>query len=448
MKMTNTKTIFEFGYLAVQESLETTVISKSAFNYLKDISLQEGADTNKCLKLVKRYGIEMLQVQNYVGVLFAPNGEHIEVLPKIAKKTTNIKTSRKQLLMMLQSLGTFRHIVTNQASVESKNMSLLDIFIDQFLSSVSHLIKCGLRSDYISQTDNLNYCKGKLLISKQLKHNFINQHKFYVEYDEYMINRPANRLLKTALRKVQKYAQLAKHQRLLHELLFMFADVPVSKSVKQDINALKIGRNMSEYNTPLAWAKLILAGVSPLSMQGNNQAFSLLFPMESVFESYVASVLRKQLINNATLTVQAKEHYLIESAPKKFKLKPDLLINLNDNNQTQIVLDTKWKLIEPNSSKDHLSQSDFYQMFAYGHKYLNGEGDLILIYPAHDEFMHAVEHSYKFNNGLNLWVCPFLICDKGKSELLLPDNLQLEFINFRQKSKKDVRINIANFQVY
>lgn len=429
--MANSHTVFEFGYLTIKDSSDSKKISTTAFNYLKDISLQEGAETNKCLKLVKRHGVEMLQVQNYVGVIFSPNGEYIEVLPKTAKKSDNESTSRNQLLMMLKSLGTFRHIVTKQASVASKKMSLLDVFIEQFISNVNQLVKRGLKSDYVSQIDNLNYCKGKLLISKQIKHNFVNQHKFHVEYDEYLINRPANRLLKTALTKVKSYARLAKHQRLLHELLFVFADVPMSKSVKQDFNALKIGRNMKEYETPLAWAKLILEDISPLSTKGDIKAFSLLFPMEAVFESYVASVLRKQLVDGATLTAQAKSEYLIESPSRKFQLKPDLLISIDSDkpeDSGKIVLDTKWKIVNPNDSQDDLSQSDFYQMFAYGHKYLGGEGHLILIYPQHDSFKDAVAESYNFTVDLKLWVCPFKICENGNSELILPRDLGLKFI--------------------
>lgn len=48
-------------------------------------------------------------------------------------------------------------------------------------------------------------------------------------------------------------------------------------------------------------------------------------------------------------------------------------------------------------------------MFAYGHKYLNGEGELFLIYPRHDGFNQAIEHSFNFddNERLRLWVVPF-----------------------------------------
>lgn len=422
-------TVFEYGYLtcdkAASDELGAKTISKRAFEYLKDVSLSaEESDTSKCLGLTKRFGHELLQVKNYVGVLFTPTGEHIEVLPKTGRKSVTheqaVSESREMLLMMLQHLGSFRYVASNQANIASKQMPLLEAFINQFLQSVNTLVKRGLKSDYVTQEDNLRYQKGKLKVSQQIRHNIVNKHKFYVEYDEYLINRPANRLLKTALLKLVNYTRLATNQKLLRELQFAFADVPTSKSVKQDIIALKLDRGMLEYHSPIAWAKLILDGFSPLSMKGDNSALSLLFPMEAVFESYVASVLRKQLPDGAELTTQASSKYLVTHNDRtQFKLKPDLLLTLPDN--SKLILDTKWKLLDLDEHNYGLSQSDLYQMFAYGHKYLNGKGDLFLIYPAHHFFNKPIEYSFDFSDTLRLWVVPFESDLNGDSRLILPD---------------------------
>lgn len=422
-------TVFEYGYLtcdkAASDELGAKTISKRAFEYLKDVSLSaEESDTSKCLGLTKRFGHELLQVKNYVGVLFTPTGEHIEVLPKTGRKSITheqaVSESREMLLMMLQHLGSFRYVASNQANIASKQMPLLEAFINQFLQSVNTLVKRGLKSDYVTQEDNLRYQKGKLKVSQQIRHNIVNKNKFYVEYDEYLINRPANRLLKTALLKLVNYTRLATNQKLLRELQFAFADVPTSKSVKQDIIALKLDRGMLEYHSPIAWAKLILDGFSPLSMKGDNSALSLLFPMEAVFESYVASVLRKQLPDGAELTTQASSKYLVTHNDRtQFKLKPDLLLTLPDN--SKLILDTKWKLLDLDEHNYGLSQSDLYQMFAYGHKYLNGKGDLFLIYPAHHFFNKPIEYSFDFSDTLRLWVVPFESDLNGDSRLILPD---------------------------
>ncbi len=408
-------TVFEYGYLTFEKAacddMGAKLISKNAFEYLKEVCLGGSEhEMSLCLGFLKRHGYELIQVKNYVGVILTPSGEHIEILPKTGRKISTSEDaeieSRELLLRMLQHLGTFRHIVTNQASVSGKQMPLLEVFVSEFLQSVNRLVKKGLKSDYVRQVENLNFHKGKLLVSKQVRHNVVNRHKFYVEYDEYLTNRPANRLIKTALEKITRVTRFATNQKLLQELKFAFVDIPCSKSIKYDINALKLDRSMQDYHEPIDWAKLVLEGVSPLSMKGEHNALSLLFPMEMVFESYVASVLRSQLNDGSELTTQARSKHLVtHDGRNRFQLKPDLLITKPD--QSMIVLDTKWKLLDLDAHHYGLSQADLYQMFAYGHKYLNGVGELYLIYPAHETFTKPIEHSFDFCDSLKLWVVPF-----------------------------------------
>ncbi len=72
------------------------------------------------------------------------------------------------------------------------------------------------------------------------------------------------------------------------------------------------------------------------------------------------------------------------------------------------VLDTKWKRLDSELGRKNygLSQTDFYQLFAYGQKYLNGQGDLVLIYPKRASFQEALP-VFEFSEGLRLWVVPF-----------------------------------------
>ena len=207
--------------------------------------------------------------------------------------------------------------------------------------------------------------------------------------------------------------------------MFAFNEVPLSNHVKNDFASMKVTRGMDHYQKPLAWARLILEGITPLSMQGKAEAISLLFPMEAVFEAYVGSILRKQLKTPYSLKEQARSQYLVEfNNSRWFNLRPDLLVE--KHGKPFIVMDTKWKLIDSTKSngkdKMGMSQADFYQMFAYGHKYLKGEGELVLIYPKTESFNQPVPFSFDFSEQLKLWVVPFDISDgvKNQNRLILP----------------------------
>ncbi|HBM1915690.1 TPA: restriction endonuclease, partial [Escherichia coli] len=193
-----------------------------------------------------------------------------------------------------------------------------------------------------------------------------------------------------------------------------------------DINNLRLERGMAHYNEPMAWAQLILRGMSPSALQGNTKAISLLFPMEAVFESFVAQTLPYELPSHLKVIPQAATYSLVKHGSNDcFKLRPDLLIQSRRPVQTKLVMDTKWKLINSNSQKTTqygLAQADFYQMFAYGQKYLNGIGEMYLIYPAHDQFNQPIQQHFAFSKTLKLWVVPYQItANRGERMMWVKD---------------------------
>ncbi|RMV41698.1 5-methylcytosine-specific restriction protein C, partial [Pseudomonas syringae pv. papulans] len=101
-------------------------------------------------------------------------------------------------------------------------------------------------------------------------------------------------------------------------------------------------------------------------------------------------------------------------------LKPDLLIK--DAKKDLLVLDTKWKLLDGlkanGTNKYGLAQGDFYQLQAYGQSYLNGSGDVVLIYPRTGAFDRPLPvFEFPKTGGLRLWVLPF--CLKSR-QLMVP----------------------------
>ncbi len=143
--------------------------------------------------------------------------------------------------------------------------------------------------------------------------------------------------------------------------------------------------------------------------------------MEAVFEAYVTRHLSRQLNSSLTLKTQARSHHLVEHREQNwFQLKPDFLVR--QSGKDILVLDAKWKLLDRGkmngSEKYGLSQSDFYQLQAYGVSYLDGVGDVVLIYPKTDEFSEPLSvFDFPKNTGMRLWVLPF--CLKQR-RLMLP----------------------------
>lgn len=421
-------TIYEFDALAVDapgvtDSVGLRSVPQPVFAWLESqaLSLAEAGET-AWLKLSQRRGRRAVQVASFVGVIRAPDGYQIEVLPKVAKAIGGGDGEARGLLIeMLRCLGGFRHIQTDSAKLLATHMPLLEVFIGEFLRAVGHLVKCGLRRDYNSQQDNVFALRGKLQMAMHLRSNICRRDRFFTDFDEFSPNRPENRLLHAALLRVLAWTTSHTHQQLARELCYVFAEVPASSHPSADFQRVRQDRSMVHYDGAIAWARLILKDESPLTGAGGHQAPSLLFPMEAVFEAFVAKHLASQVAQEFTLHTQVRSLSLVRHLEKDwFRLKPDLLVRALEVNR--LVLDTKWKLIDgqqaTSSDKYGLDQGDFYQLHAYGLNYLNGNGDVVLIYPKTDAFNKALPvFEFPKSTGLRLWVLPF--CLKQK-KLMLP----------------------------
>lgn len=422
-------TLYEFDVLTVAGTFVASwagvhAVPPGVFAWLENRALQAaGSGEPAWLRLTQRNGQRAVQVTSFVGVIRAPDGYQIEVLPKLGRIPGSADSEVRQLLIrMLRCLNGFRHIRTDSAQLQATRMPLLEVFVGEFLRAVEKLVKQGLRSDYCAQQDNVFALRGKLQMSTHLRQNRCRRDRFFVEFDEFTPDRPENRLLHLALRRVLDWTAVPASQQAARELCFIFADVPLPHDPAMDFQRVRLDRGMVQYEAPLAWARLILADESPLTGMGGHQAPSLLFPMEAVFEAYVAKHLARQLRSGFSLHVQTRTMSLVRHMDQHwFQLRPDLLVQ--DGQGSRLVLDTKWKLINARQTtgtdKYGLDQADFYQLFAYGQNYLAGKGDLVLVYPGTADFSSPLP-VFEFPGvfGLRLWVLPFCLQSR---KLLLPE---------------------------
>lgn len=387
----------------------------NVYGWLEDQCLRSDEQGEAAwLRLTQRRGRRVVQVKSFVGVIRAPDGFQVEVLPKVGKAIGGGKIEARQLLIeMLCCLRDFRHVQTDSAKILAVRMPLLEVFIAEYLRAVEHVVKRGLRSDYSSKRDNLFALRGKLLMAPHLRQNLCRADRFFTEHDEFEIDRPENRLLCAALRRVLTLSASQTNQQLARELTFVFADVPVSAQPSIDFQQVRMDRGMGYYADALAWARLILDEESPLTGVGGRSAPSLLFPMEAVFEAFVAKHLANQLARPLILKTKTRSHHLVRHREQHwFRLEPDLLVRCNGSDV--LVLDTKWKLLDGlkanGTDKYGLSQSDFYQLQAYGLSYLGGRGEVVLIYPKTASFDQPLPvFEFPKIEGLRLWVLPFCL---------------------------------------
>ncbi len=364
---------------------------------------EDHADALDFLKISYRRGAgDLISVSNYVGLIQMQNGYQIQVLPKIDlgdDPDNNDAVTKRIFLQMLRSMKDFPSKVFSKANLKIDRLPLYEIFINMYLQEVRALVKRGIKSAYVTQEDNLRYYKGKLLINEHIKRNAAHAERLFVLYDEYLTNRAENRLIKATLLKLQGLTESAENQKEIRQLLLSFEMVDTSTNYQKDLSLVVIDRNTWDYEMLMRWSKVFLMNESFTTFSGGHNARALLFPMEKVFESYVAREMKKALGDlDWTVNAQDRRYYLFDH-PKQFALRPDIVVTRD--NGTCIVLDTKWKNLTNKPQLNYgISQADMYQMYAYSKKYNTSE--IWLLYPLNQEMRGHTEISFKSDDGVNV----------------------------------------------
>jgi 5-methylcytosine-specific restriction enzyme subunit McrC len=401
---------------AVIPSLDCGQVSESAFDYL--CALNESF-TRGGARLAQVAGRRRLKLDNFVGVVQTPCGTVLEIVPKHHAAGGNLGEARTLLRKLLLSMLEMPAREVGQAPLMLFDAPLSEWVMRRFLDELDTLLKRGLRFDYHRIEDQLPFLRGQLNLMAQLRQPPGKGHQFHVRHDVYIPNRAENRLLKLALDQVRMSTQQTESWRLAQELSIRLAEIPASKHVAEDFRVWGQERLMAHYRSVKPWCELILNQQMPLAVMGEHYGISLLFPMEKLFEGFVTGWLRRHLSSELEIQTPARSASLCTHVDRSiFRLEPDILIS---SSERRWVLDAKWKLLDAFdlTNKYGLSQSDFYQLFAYGQKYLKGQGQMALIYPRTETFREPLA-PFDFGGGLTLVVLPF---DLDKEALIGTERL-------------------------
>lgn len=380
--------ITEYGsFVRDKEVLGSTSLPMNTFDALENFILSNrtnNADALELMSISVRKGIgKIITAKNYVGVITMDDGTTIEILPKIFSHETITEGKVKKLLVdMLKTLHNTPFKSLQSTNVNIDKMNIFEIFIRMFIDEVFYIVKRGLKCDYEIIQSNENVFKGKMVFASQIKYNYAHKERNFIEYNEFNVNRAENKILKATLRYLYKSTTSSKNKSYIKTLLNAFSDVDESKDYQDDFSKIVSDRKTADYQTALLWSKVFLMGKSFTSFSGSEVAFALLFPMETLFEGYIAAQLKKMFSHSGyTLSIQDKTYHLFD-VPKKFLMKPDIVIRNKTLSQV-FVMDTKWKILFDDKANYGISQADMYQMYAYHKKYASE--NVTLLYPLNEK---------------------------------------------------------------
>lgn len=406
--MGKTYQITEYGsFVRGREVQGYTSLPADTFDALENFVLTNSSRETDALELMglsARKGVgRVITAKNYVGVVSMDDGTTIEILPKIfSDEGFDAGKTKRLLVEMLKTLRNSPFKSLQTTSVDIDKMNVFEVFIRMFIDEVFRIVKRGLKCNYETVQSNENTFKGKLLFSKQIQYNYAHKERSFVQYDEYNINRLENKLLKSTLLYLYRSSVSSKNKNDIKTLLNYFIEVEVSKDYSGDFSKIVSDRNTKDYDTALLWSKIFLMGKSFSAFAGSEVAFALLFPMETLFESYIAKQIGNFLKGtNCSFSAQDRKYHLFDEPNRRFLMRPDIVIRNKDSNKV-FIMDTKWKILTDGKANYGISQSDMYQMYAYQKKYKSE--NVTLIYPMTEKVENKFI-TYKSDDGVVVRIC-------------------------------------------
>lgn len=336
------------------------------------------------------HGRHAITARQVVGVLVA-DGMTLEILPKIDIPDADGEAThgqiRKRLVHMLAVALEIDIAVGPMTDLGWQKDTLLEILIGLFARKLADEARKGMPRRYLAHEDDLTAMRGRLDVTRQFTTLIARPDRLACRFDDQSPDILLNQIMKTTVDRLIRVSVSTENQRRLRELAFFYADIRSVPPSALEWDCLILDRTNSRWRELVELARLLLGERFQTTSSGAAHGFSLTFDMSRLFEAYVARKLRRALAGtDFTVHPQGGRLYCLEEAETgvgRFMTKPDIL--LKRRGAVELIIDTKWKRInrQLDDPKRGVSQSDIYQMIAYGQLY--DCADLLLIYPHHND---------------------------------------------------------------
>ncbi|WP_208025630.1 McrC family protein [Niastella caeni] len=338
---------------------------------------------------------EKAKANNFVGFVHC-NDDFFEIYPKVFQYQPHLN---KDLM--------HRHIFFWLSYCKKIkfpfNQSFLNNFeIDRFPELIIYLIANQINetvsarpySAYEEIEEALLTPRGKINFNRYIRTLSLGKNQFIdCDYDPFVYDNKVNRIIKYCIRLLLTKTTIPQTLRMLNESINVLDEVDDQVCSIDQLNQIRIPTLFGEYEDVMHCCRMILENQIYSHAEYEMKNWSLLFPMEDVFEDFISGFLKEHFSQDFKIEPQKSELYLHQE-PQTFNLQHDILLT-NKKTKGKIIIDTKYKPrwgLKGSDNNKGVAQSDMYQMISYA--YRRGTDKVILMYPNTSE---KLAEDYVFN---------------------------------------------------
>lgn len=345
---------------------------------------------------------DLASANNFIGFI---NYEDvaIEIYPKVFRSNSNL--SKEQMHRHL-----FYWLSYCRKIKFPFNQSYVDSFEIEQLPELVMFLMARQIHDTISEQPYLAYQnvqealttpRGRINFSQYTRRiAYGHFHQIDCEYEPFVFDNLLNRVIKYCSRLLLSKTRLTETQRLLNDVLFILDEVEDLPCTTSALTSIHINPMHAGYAEVVAYCRMILENQVCAHEAYEMKNWSLLIPMEYVFEDFITGFLQDHVGKDYHVEPQKSDLYL-QQETRAFQLQHDILLT-HKNTKEKIIVDTKYKqrgMQVAMDNKKGISQDDMYQMISYA--YRRGTDKVLLIYPGATSG-GLPDYTFKVKNGKSL----------------------------------------------
>lgn len=289
-----------------------------------------------------------VRARNFVGFI-QHQDELIEIYPKVFRHIANsgdYKGLMLQHIFFWFSYCRKWRFPYNPASLDKNNINdfpelIIGLMANQFLETASKYPF----TMYQHVEEVLYTPRGTINFNRYAVNNISrgSYQKIDCDYEPFTIDNTVNRVIKYCCRLLLNQAKFYENQRLLQETIFILDEVEDVPCSAHDIERIAFNPMFSDYIILMENCKLILRQQLYSHSEYDLSQWCLLFPMEYIFEDFIAGFLEDRFQKEWKVKYQKSDMFLATNVLKKnvFNMKHDIYLTSKKFPHIQVIVDTK-----------------------------------------------------------------------------------------------------------
>lgn len=355
--------------------------------------------------------------KNYIGFV-QTSAVSIEIYPKVFRKENPSNEDKKLYLQhifyWLDYCRKWKFPFTNVNLAVANEVNFPELIMNLMAGSIFEVVSSNPISLYQDVEEQMGSPRGRINFSRYSINGLSNgnHHVLECDYECLTYDNTLNRIIKYCTRKLQHMSKLPETRHILNDIIFILDEVEDMPCVASDLNRVKLNSFFADYLPIIDICRMLLDQQIYSHEMYQQSQWSLLLPMEYIFEDFLAGFIEKHFRTICAVHYQ-KSDLNLSSVPEAFNMQHDIYLvskrRKDQNNKPKtVIIDAKYKIRDANFKDDKkrgVSQTDMYQVTSYALR--RGCENVIILFPnindaANEKDIFVIKSGFNTNDRINV----------------------------------------------